>query len=122
MMTKEEVSSIVAYCNEHNISFKDRLKELDIPAWKFYDAKRRYAVEQIKQQTGEFLQLMPGTFSAVPELTRKSKSSKRTESCQSSMLSIEMKTVSGTLLRIQGEMGPAILASIIQAAGGHVQP
>ncbi len=121
MLTKEEVCSIVAYCNEHNTSFKDRLAELGIPTWKFYDAKRRYANEQ-DEQAGEFLQLVPGTFSAPPELSRKSKGGRRTEPEKGSILSVEMKTASGTLLRIQGEMGASILASIIHAAGDHVQP
>lgn len=43
MMTKEDVAQVVAYCDENNVSQKQRLEELGIPAWKFYDAKRKYA-------------------------------------------------------------------------------
>lgn len=43
MMTKEEVASVVAYCEEHKISYKQRLSELGISPWTFYDAKRKYA-------------------------------------------------------------------------------
>lgn len=42
MMTKEEVTAIVAYCDEHRKSYKSRLKELGLPEWKFYDSKRKY--------------------------------------------------------------------------------
>lgn len=41
MMTKEDVAQVVAYCDENNVSQKQRLEELGIPAWKFYDAKRK---------------------------------------------------------------------------------
>jgi hypothetical protein len=57
MMTKEEVAEIVSYCEEHKISYKKRLKELDIPLWKFYDSKRRYCPDN-KNTNGEFLQLI----------------------------------------------------------------
>jgi len=44
MMTKEEVVQVIAYCDENKISYKQRLAELGINPWSFYDAKRKYAV------------------------------------------------------------------------------
>ena len=58
-MSKEEVAEIITYCREHNVRQCDRLKELGIAAWRFYDARRKYTTESEKQ-VGEFLQLMPG--------------------------------------------------------------
>lgn len=46
-MTKEEVASIVKYCNDNGVSYKARLSELDVPEWKFFERKRRYAKEQV---------------------------------------------------------------------------
>ena len=43
MMTKEEVAQVIAYCDENKISYKQRLSELGINPWNFYDAKRKYA-------------------------------------------------------------------------------
>ena len=43
MMTKEEVAQVIAYCDENKISYKQRLAELGINQWNFYDAKRKYA-------------------------------------------------------------------------------
>ena len=43
-MTKEEVDQVIAYCDENKISYKQRLAELRINPWSFYDAKRKYAV------------------------------------------------------------------------------
>ena len=45
-MTKEEVASIVQYCNDNGVSYKARLSELGVPEWKFFESKRRYAKEQ----------------------------------------------------------------------------
>ena len=61
-MSKEEVAEIMTYCKEKGISYKSRLAELDIPAWKFYDSKSHYAKEQAdsNESAGEFLQLTSG--------------------------------------------------------------
>ena len=59
-MTKEEVAQVIAYCDENKISYKQRLAELGINPWNFYDAKRKYAPKQEGESSGEFLQLVPG--------------------------------------------------------------
>ena len=58
-MTKEEVAQVIAYCDENKISYKQRLAELGINPWNFYDAKRKYAPKQEGESSGEFLQLVP---------------------------------------------------------------
>ena len=68
-MSKEEVAEIMTYCKEKGISYKSRLEELGIPAWKFFDSKSRYAKDQPQK-----------------------------------MMSIELRTPNGTMMRIQGEM------------------
>lgn len=121
MMSKEEVAEIITYCREHNVRQCDRLKELGIAAWRFYDARRKYTTESEKQ-VGEFLQLMPGgTFEPSPMSSGRARKSKyQPESCTGN-LSIEMRTASGTMMRIQGEMSPQIIRSIIESASGsHV--
>ena len=59
MMTREEVAEIMTYCQEHTVSHKDRLAELGIAPWRFYDAKSRYAKQQAQAEScgGLFLQL-----------------------------------------------------------------
>ena len=59
-MTKEEVAQVIAYCDENKISYKQRLSELGISPWNFYDAKRKYAPKEEEENAGEFLQLIPG--------------------------------------------------------------
>lgn len=63
MMSKEEVAQVVAYCSENKISYKQRLSELVVNSWSFYDAKRKYTPKKEGDNAGEFLQLIPeGTF------------------------------------------------------------
>lgn len=65
MMTREEVAGGITYRKKNDISYKTRLAELGIPAWKFYDSKSRYALEQESSESkGEFLKLYSGGSSA----------------------------------------------------------
>jgi len=77
MMTKEEVAQVIAYCDENKISYKQRLSELGVHPWSFYDAKRKYASKQEEETDGEFLQLTPGgSFLPNPIKPARSKNSK----------------------------------------------
>lgn len=52
MMTKEEVAAIVSYCQENKVSFKQRLAELGIQEWTFYESKRKYAPKEVGEKAG----------------------------------------------------------------------
>lgn len=110
-MTREEVVEIMNYCKEHKVTYKSRLEELNIPVWRFYDSKSRYAAEQSsgKSVQGEFIELPHrGSFVPVPSFAgtsgRKQKS-----------------TPAGGAIRICGELNEKELFSIIRACS-HVQP
>lgn len=123
MMTKEEVAQIVSYCEENHVSYKQRLSELDIPLWKFYDAKRRYAPKNEGDNAGEFLQLVPGeSFLPNPIKPSRSRSArqKSSEQQQLSSVSIELRTPNGTMMRISGELTGRQLQEIIIASSAHV--
>ena len=124
MMSKEEVAEIMTYCKEKGISYKSRLEELGIPAWKFFDSKSRYAKEQTESPSlnGEFLQLTSGgAFVPMPSFaatTGRGFSRKKEQSQK--MMSIELRTPNGTMMRIQGEMTLQYVQAIIQASSGRV--
>lgn len=123
-MTREEVAEVMTYCKENGISYKARLAELGIPAWKFYDSKARYALEQESAESkGEFLQLYAGgSFVPMPSFAATSgkKAKGKKDASASQMLSIELRTPNGTIMRIQGEMSQSFIQSIIQASSSHV--
>lgn len=124
MMTKEEVASIVKYCNDNGVSYKARLSELGVPEWKFFESKRRYAKEQASSASpaGEFLQLTAGgDFVPMPSSAAKTGrgfSKKNTQAPK--MISVELRTPNGTMMRIQGELDKEHLQSIIQASSVRV--
>jgi hypothetical protein len=122
MMTKEEVADVVAYCEENKVSYKQRLAELGINAWNFYDAKRKYAPSQEGENAGEFLQLVSGgTFLPDPIKPARSRSGKQKNAEQSAVaVTIELRTPTGTMMRISGNLTGRELKDIIIASSTHV--
>ena len=121
MMTREEVAEIIMYCKAHKVTYKSRLAELNIPVWRFYDSKSRYAEEQSSGNTskGDFIELgQSGTFIPVPSFAGQNGRKPKGES-PSGFKSIEIRTSKGDAIRIQGELSPQELYSIIQACS-HV--
>ena len=91
----------------------------------FYDSKSRYAAEQSSGKTaqGEFIELPhSGSFVPVPSFAgttgRKQKS---TPATPSGLKEIEIRTPTGSSIRICGGLNEKELYSIIQACS-HVQP
>lgn len=65
-MKREEVAEILHYCKTKSITRKERLKELGIAPWKFYEYKTKYVAEEIAGPgEGKFLQLA-GSSEIVP--------------------------------------------------------
>ena len=122
MMTKEEVAQVIAYCDENKISYKQRLAELGVNPWSFYDAKRKYAPKEDGENAGEFLQLVPGgSFLPNPIKPSRSRSSKRKDSSRGAVaVSIELRTPTGTMMRISGNLTGRELKDIIIASSTHV--
>ena len=124
-MTKEEVAQVIAYCDENKISYKQRLSELGISPWNFYDAKRKYAPKEEGDNVdnaGEFLQLIPGgAFLPNPIKPSRSRSSKQKESARETVaVNIELRTPTGTMMRIIGNLTGRELKEIIIASSTHV--
>lgn len=123
-MTQEEVASVMYYCKEHGVSYKARLSELGIPEWRFYSSKARCAKAQSEDRSGEFIQLNAGgplvpLPSFAPRNTRSSSKEKKNQH-SSKEIRVELRTPTGTLIHIQGEMNESFLQTIIQASSTHV--
>ena len=106
----------LTYSKKNDISYKARLAELGIPAWKFYDSKSQYAlVQESSEAKGEFMQLYDGGSSVpMPSFAATSgrKAKGRNEASESQMLSIELRTPNDTMMRIQEEMSQDFIQSI----------
>lgn len=122
MLTRKEIAEIVQYCKEKGVSYKNRLKEIGIAEWRFYESKRRYAEAQASErESGEFLQLVRGNDSFPEPVLTDRKTGKGRKSGQESIpMSIEMRTQTGAVLRIRGNLDAAMIQAIIQASSSHV--
>lgn len=116
MMTREEILAIDQYCREHKMSYRKRLDELEIPFWQFYKAKRKYRLEdEGAEGAGEFVQMVPGMFSSgmMPVRNGKRNAQAGGTSNQESFLTVELRTSTGTAMRIQGSMTAEHLRAIL---------
>ena len=122
MRTKEEVAQVIAYRDENKISYKQRLSELGISPWNFYDAKRKYAPKEEEENAGEFLHLIPGgSFQPNPIKPSRSRSNKQKESAQETVaVNIELRTPTGTMMRISGNLTGRELKENSIASSTHV--
>ena len=107
MLTREQILEIDMYCAEHKVTQESRLDELNIPRHQFYRWKKRYRESDEAGQTpegGSFLQLTPGG-SFVSPMMPPSRTSGKTKggpgpAVAESFLTIELRTVSGSAMRI----------------------
>lgn len=106
----------------NGVTYKSRLKEIGISEWRFYESKRKYAEAQASErESGEFLQLVRGNDSfPEPVLTNRKAGRGRKPVYESGPMSIEMRTQTGTVLRIQGNLDATMIQAIIQASSSHV--
>lgn len=118
MLTREQILEIDQYCQEHKVSQQQRLNELGIGRHQFYVWKRKYRLEDEAGNTPcGFVQLRPGGEFMPSSMPPAKTSGKRkgASSMQESFLTVEIRTSSGTAMRIQGNMTAAHLHEIISA-------
>lgn len=129
MLTREEIIEIEQYCSEHKVCKKERLAELGIAFWNFYKARQKYQKEDESVSAGKgrqeagFIQLSSGEFGPLMSARRKAMklaTPKEEVSSVESCLTIGLKTMTGTAMRIQGNMTAQHLRELISGAGGHV--
>ena len=121
MMTREEILAVDQYCKEHNVSLNKYFEEYPKKQkWEYFRYKKRYRMEDEAGLTpAGFVQLSEGgpfvSSTMSPSKTfGKSKQAKSVDA--ESFMTIELRTVSGTAMRIQGNMSAAHLREIISAS------
>ena len=123
MITQEEVAQIIYYCEEHKVSYKSRLEELNIPVWQFYEVKRKYLEKCSNHKDsmkGDFIQLTDGG-SYIPNPIKPSRNKKQLGlEPESNIINIELSLPNGAVVRIQGSINAVSLNTIITAAQNNV--
>jgi len=121
MMTREEIKEIVDYSQEHGITIKRRLQELNVSESNFYYAKRMYAREDmVPGVEGCFLQITgnPSPASVMPgNMYRKGRGK---DAPPESPMTVELRIGPDTAMRVQGAMTPEHLQAIMYGVVSRV--
>ena len=127
MLTREQILEIESYCAEHKMEREARKDELGIPYHQYYRWKKKYREEDERNQcpdAGAFLQL-PSTGAFMSPVMPPARTSGKNRSKpgdpqpqEQSFLTVELRTASGSAMRIQGCMTAAHLRELI--AGSNV--
>ena len=117
MMTREEIAAIDRECEEQHISQQDYLEAHGIARHQYYRWKRKYREEDEQSLVpAGFVPMMPGAVPAQSEPAPKSRGKQVKLPDQESHLTVEIRTSSGSAMRIQGSMTAAHLREIISAS------
>ena len=115
MLTREQIEEIQAESREKGITIKNLLKEKGISDHQYFWWKRKYAKAEVAEG---FLPIAGGGLPAGMEATEvfaatrgKSKSVPAGEN----WMTIELRTGSGTDMRIQGGLTPAMVYTILKS-------
>ena len=114
-MTLEEIQSIESYCSENGITIKQRLHELNIPESNFYYARRALTARQSSSE-GSFIQLGNASGLAFSEHVRPTSGPRKGKNIPvESYMTLELRTESGTAMRIQGSFTSEHLGVIMSS-------
>lgn len=107
MFTREEIEEIVQYCNEHGVTYKSRLKEIGITEWQFMkanaDTPRIRPASEKQESFSSWYVAMTVSGTDVDKQENRQMQKVRTR-VRSDAMSIEVRTQTETVLRIQGNL------------------
>ena len=118
MLSKEQVLEIIAYCDNHGVQRKVRLRELGITEWNFYKSRRKYLHQEKMgaEVTGSFIQLESGggfVPATVTEIERQINPGRQFIG-KGEELTVECRTVRGGMVRINGKINTELLCALVK--------
>ena len=114
MLTREQIEEIQAESQEKGISIKKVLDEKGIPSHQYFWWKKKYARETIPEG---FVPVAGGMPPAVMASTTYpgSRVKSKADPASENWMSIELRTIAGTDMRIQGGLTPAMVYTILKS-------
>ena len=117
MLTREQIEEIQAENREKGISIKNLLKEKGISEHQYFWWKRKYSKPQVPEG---FLPVSGSGFPAAMAsagfgATSPSRGKSKSDTLGENWMSIELRTVGGTDMRIQGGLTPAMVYTILKS-------
>lgn len=113
MLTREQIEEIQAESREKGLSIKKILDEKGIPVHQYFWWKKKYARESLPEG---FIPVSGGMPPAVmAAIGAGSRGKSKSDSSGENWMSIELRTVSGTDMRIQGGLTPTMVYTILKS-------
>ena len=117
MLTREQIEEIQTESREKGVSIKNILKEKDVPESQYFWWRRKYSKPEVQEG---FLPVsgsgLPAAMAAHLSGTSQSPRSKsKSGDAVENWMSIELRTVGGTDMRIQGGLTPAMMYTILKS-------
>ena len=115
MLTREQIEEIRGEAREKGVAIKALLKEKGIPEHRYFWWRRKYARAEVPEG---FLPIAGGGLPAGMEATATFAASRRKTKgvpTGENWMSIELHTVAGTDIRIQGGLTPAMVYTILKS-------
>ena len=115
MLTRDQIEEIQSESREKGLSIKKLLEEKGIRAHQYFWWKRKYVREQIAEGFLPVAGAMPpSVMSGIPTCGAPRGKPKAAPAAENWM-SIELRTVAGTDMRIQGGLTPAMVYTILKS-------
>ena len=115
MLTREQIEEIQTESREKGIPVKNLLKEKGIPDHQYFWWKRKYSRQEVPE--GFFPVAEGGLSATIPSHISGSslKGRSKADASGENWMSIELRTVAGTDMRIQGGLTPAMVYTILKS-------
>ncbi len=110
-VSKEQVIEIERYCDEHGITRKQRIDELDLSYTAYYYTRGLLSEEEL--HGGQFIPIMSGSGLMQTTSMPVGRSRRKQASVQTELMTIEVRTSSGAEMRLTGNFSAEMLRTIL---------
>ena len=115
MITREQIEEIQAESREKGVSVKKLLEEKGIPAHQYFWWKRKYSKQEVAEGFLPVAGAMPPAVMSGMTGRGASHGRSKMDPAAENWMSIELRTVAGTDMRIQGGLTPAMVYTILKS-------
>ena len=115
MLTREQIEEIQAESREKGVSIKKLLDERGIPSHQYLWWKKKYAREAVPAGFVPVAGAMPPAVMSVMSSCGIPHGKSKSDPAAENWMNIELRTVNGTDMRIQGGLTPAMIYTILKS-------
>lgn len=115
MITREQIEEIQTESREKGVSIRRLLEEKGIPAHQYFWWRRKYSKQEVAEGFLPVAGAMPPAVMGGMTGSGASHGKSKTDPASENWMNIELRTVNGTDMRIQGGLTPAMVYTILKS-------